>query len=161
MPNWCYNEITFQADKKTIDLIVSGFKKNKLLETLAPLPPHDKADWYATQTTHWNTKWDVGADLGHLSRTSDTSVFIGVSTAWCPPCGAYEKAETHHPNLTITARFAEPGFGYCGYYTTATGEVFIDAPCNAKEIEAIASQHPEIADFIHESFGYLYEEEDQ
>ena len=145
MPNWCNNNISITADKKTIieiEKIVSQETNddNGLLNYFHPMPkelqnttsPSDNPDslenktrklefgadsWYDWRVKNWSTKWDIADTYGkpEVLKNGKTIEF-GFDSAWAPPVGAYEHWLSKNPKFSIRATYHEPGCDFMGIW---------------------------------------------
>jgi len=108
MPNWCMNNVQISGEKETLEKIEVAANNNELLKFLAPLGQ----DWdYGLAVNTWGTKWDVNEP--YCDWDGDDTLQLSFDTAWGPPLGAYDIAESTM-NLEITASFYEPGMCFVG-----------------------------------------------
>jgi len=78
------------------------------------------ADWYNWRVDNWGTKWEP---LGHYFASTETSVSIGMETAWGPASGILQQLSVLYPEATITNEFLETGAMFMGEVTYVDGEV--------------------------------------
>jgi len=146
MPNWCNNSITLRhKDPAMIDRVVKALADGRLLNEFFPCPAelheHDSpqrdealserflkeygaTDWYNWQLKNWGTKWDVGNDDGLTDRIDENTVQANFSSAWAPPCQAYE--QLIELGFYIKAYYNEPGMCFCGIWEGDTDNGFFD-----------------------------------
>jgi len=128
MPNWCWNSVTFEGDKQTIDKIQAAAATDGFFNELHPMPkelegttsPSESGlDWYNWCINNWGTKWD--AQLNDSSRDGDTSFTLYFDTAWGPPIEFYRHMIENY-NVEVDAEFEESGMGFVGYFNNEEGE---------------------------------------
>ena len=155
MPNWCANQVHLTHEDPTmIAKAVEGFEKGELLNTFIPIPQElrdtvngwfgdtDKqkaleeqaarnlltygyADWYDFSVANWGTKWDIGGtDCPPVIRHDANNITLSFDSAWSPPIEAYVKLS--ELGFLVDAMYYEPGMGFCGRYTTDTGELTVN-----------------------------------
>lgn len=167
MPNWCNNMLTIRAPKETLDIIERGARNNKLLQTLAPLPPHDPStEGYVVQVCTWGTKWEIRSPEIGIDRHADF-ITLHFNSAWRPPITALETAVQHLDIIELEMLYIEGGVGFCGvaeYYEDAGFEVnTYDTPNSIEERDDLIAQEPKLDEWIREYYDddfFSEEEED-
>jgi hypothetical protein len=166
MPNWCENVLTIRAPKETLDIIESGAKEGKLLQTLAPLPPHDKDNWYATQVATWGTKWDIRSDDMFIDRHDDFITF-NFDSAWNPPLKALETAvgESFKDITELEMIYFEGGCAFCGIALYEAGGHFSEdtyaTPESKEERDALIASEPVLGEWVAERYPDDFFDEDE
>jgi hypothetical protein len=161
MPNWSVNSVRIYATKETLDIIESGARNGKLLQTLAPLPPHDLSDRYNTQVSTWGTKWEV--DQTEIFR-EDTDIILDFNTAWNPPLQALMGAVKRFKDISLLEmRYVELGCGFCGDVVYEGGHfshASHDLPSTQKELDELLDklQSEELKTWLAETY-YFDEDE--
>lgn len=156
MPNWCYNQLTIKADKKTLDTIEKKHISKKLADTktwsgedwyhyrlefqsILPLDTADAdrrvceeagGDGYMAWST-WelrNKVWGTKWELSdhHYERTSKTEMYMDFDTAWSPPVGVIAELALLYPKATIELEFEESGCDFMGKMVWVKGEPIED-----------------------------------
>jgi hypothetical protein len=107
-----------------MDRLEKAYNKGSLCNEFLPVPEgyYDDGRWYDWCINNWQTKWDVGADIGtereEFHGLKATRVGNQVSTtfdsAWAPPLGLYE--ELVRLGYNVRACYWEPGLAFCGLY---------------------------------------------
>lgn len=127
MPNWCYNEATLIAERKSqIDELVTALEKidaqqgDEFFNILRPRPADQAENWYEWNCENWGTKWD--ASIQSWSRVDDTQLNLTFETAWSPPTELYNYL--FDQGWDITAKYHEPGMGFIGEYDNTIDDCF-------------------------------------
>lgn len=155
MPNWCGNVLTIRAPKETLDIIESGAKEGRLLQTLAPLPPHKQEEWYDTQVATWGVKWEISPQ-GTLIDRHDDFITLNFDSAWTPPISALETAVQRLNITELEMIYLEGGCAFCGVaeYNTCAGfwNNTYDTPMSIEDRENIKKQEPALAEWLDERY---------
>lgn len=122
MPNWCDNYVEIKANKKILDEIEDIVKEENndkerehgLLHYLRPMPIEEKDNWYQWSIDNWGTKWEVKEFYG-MQRKDDTICF-SFQSAWGPPTEAFDYFYTNNDDVSITAKYYEPGMDFAGIW---------------------------------------------
>lgn len=129
MPNWCLNKLTVShADKTAMDRFVAAYNAGNVCNEFIPEPKDIGEGWYDWRIKNWETKWDVGADVGTdkeeryglkatvVDWNNGQSIEANCSfdSAWSPPIGLYDKLV--ELGYDVHALYFEPGMVFCGIY---------------------------------------------
>lgn len=138
MPNWCSNFVAITGPKERIAEIKDAYDRGEFCESVIPVPQPLKdavadgsvdeelvkefgyANWYDFCVNRWGTKWDFGGDGGADLDDNGECLTISFESAWSPPVGVYEELDLE--GLKIEACYYEPGCGFCGMYTSESGD---------------------------------------
>jgi hypothetical protein len=89
----------------------------------ANIEKHGYATWYDYRVAEWGTKWDVGLDeYEDPIEVTGNSFSVRFSSAWSPPCAAYEKLQ--EMGYEICAYYYESGCDFCGRWIDGQDDCF-------------------------------------
>lgn len=133
MPNWCYNNVTFEhSNPDMIVALINAAKEDKLFGAFVPMPDeirgstspstpnatllekYGHSDWYSWSLDNWGTKWEARVDEVNEYDEDSSSVHIYFETAWSPPIAFFKKMEDL--GFVIDATYTEEGMGFVGIY---------------------------------------------
>lgn len=153
MPNWCVNKLTLKHDSpEQLERAALAFSQHRLLSEFKPGPMDLKAadekrnafanaevksdnlakygveSWNDWAKANWGVTSDVGSDACVFIQ-SDYDFSIGkldflFESAWQPPIAAMKHLEADGFNIELF--YHEPSMGFCGKYTTETGNSQFD-----------------------------------
>ena len=98
-------------------------KKNDA-QVAANMDKYGYATWWDYRVAEWGTKWDVGIDkeYEHPVQVRGNSFSVLFSSAWSPPCFAYEKLKAM--GYEICAYYYESGCDFCGRWIDGQDECY-------------------------------------
>jgi hypothetical protein len=130
MPNWCENEIRFEArSKEEINELVAYLKGRRFTQDLLsgeyeeeetefsfnsviPMPSSIKKNINDWRVEHWGTKWEPDVDMFDIYGDS---LDVRLYTAWSPPQGIKDALEEKFPDIYIDWFYKEPGMQIAGW----------------------------------------------
>lgn len=148
MPNWCANKLYLSHDDKDMmDRFINAFNRTGTCNEFVPMPDGyiESGEWYNWSIDNWGTKWDIGANRGHLTTTKHGSVECNFLSAWSPPVGLYEKLD--ELGFRVTAVYFEPGIGFCGIWSDGEDEC-MNISNNDDIPNYIVKHFPEVIDMV-------------
>ena len=87
-------------------------KKNDA-QVAANMDKYGYATWWDYRVSEWGTKWDVGIEkYQDPIEVKGNSFTVYFSSAWSPPCAAYDKLKAM--GYEICAYYYESGCDFCG-----------------------------------------------
>jgi hypothetical protein len=142
MPNWCSNFVAITGPKERIAQLKEAYDNGEFCNSVIPVPQELKdavadgstndelvakygySNWYDFCVNRWGTKWDFGGDGAADVDDNGECLTISFDSAWSPPCGIYEELDLE--GLHIEACYYEGGMGYCGMWTSESGDDYYD-----------------------------------
>ena len=122
MPNYCYNKITINGDKKTIKEIANKLESIKntderIFKTLIGEPANitddNEEDEYVK---HYGCKWDVKFDNYVNFEIYEYLIQIDFSTAW-GPCIPFCSTLSRLYSVDVKCLYFEPSNDFAGCYS--------------------------------------------
>lgn len=97
-------------------------KKNDA-QVAANMDKYGYATWWDYRVSEWGTKWDVGIEkYEDPIEVTGNSFTVYFSSAWSPPCFAYDKLKAM--GYEICAYYYESGCDFCGRWIDGEDECF-------------------------------------
>jgi hypothetical protein len=169
MPNWCENTITIKGKAQKVNDIYQRLIKDEeegLCQILHPMPKETFTgnlgtkereecaeqgipNWYDWCIGNWGTKWDTNDGQWQYEDADEGEAILtgNFMTAWGPPVGVYQHAESAHPDLYIHAMYYEPGCAFAGTWETDMGEDHYSLDATKAQLEK------ELPGDLNECFG--------
>jgi len=153
MPNWCENEITWNADFEGEDKVLKFVESENSFfdfEKISPYPEKfallDKEyeKWqkggrvgeapesgyreggYEWCLKNWGTKWNADS----IAVDNGVASFL---TAWSPPSPIVRALSKYFPDLTFTLKYEEGGMDFSGYEIYKNGKLLEEKNGNFNE----------------------------
>lgn len=143
MPNWVYNSVTVEGDKKEVEKFKSTHFNEKEFDfnTIIPMPnhifrgdlgtkereKHGSNNWYDWSIFNWGTKWNAGYTEFYsddISKRGKKYVLdFKFDTAWSVPMPIYYQLAKMYPKLSISVSYDEEGMGFAGDLEIKNGKV--------------------------------------
>lgn len=142
MPNWCSNFVAITGPKQRIAELKQAYDNGEFCNAVIPVPQelrdavadgstnealiakYGYSNWYDFCVNRWGTKWDFGGDGGADVEDGGECLTISFDSAWSPPTGIYEELDLE--GLRVEACYYEGGMGYCGMWTSESGDDYYD-----------------------------------
>jgi hypothetical protein len=128
MANYCWNWVSIEGPKETLDIIEERLKKyddwqgtftefSRMVLGLEPdlVPEHETNDEFFSRLYTYGTKW-----WRFEIKRSDDCMEIGGDSAWSPPLGLLTMM-TKVFDVKIEGEYSESGCNFGGFYTMENG----------------------------------------
>ena len=130
MANYCWNWVSIEGPKETLDIIEERFKKyddwqgtftefSRMVLGLEPdvIPEHETVNEMFSRIYIYGTKWWSF----EIERGGEDWMNISGDSAWSPPIGLLTMM-TKVFDVKINGEYSEPGCDFGGFYTMENGE---------------------------------------
>jgi hypothetical protein len=130
MANYCWNWVSIEGPKETLDIIEERFKKyddwqgtftefSRMVLGLEPdvIPEHETVNEMFSRIYIYGTKWW----RFEIERVGEDCMNISGDSAWSPPIGLLTMM-TNVFDIRIEGEYSEPGCNFGGFYTIENGE---------------------------------------
>ena len=130
MANYCWNWVSIEGPKETLDIIEERFKKyddwqgtftefSRMVLGLDPevVPEHETVNEMFSRIYTYGTKWWEF----EIERVGEDCMNISGDSAWSPPLGLLTMM-TNVFDIRIEGEYSEPGCDFGGFYTIENGE---------------------------------------
>jgi len=170
MANYCWNWVSIEGPKETLDIIEERFKKyddwqgtftefSRMVLGLEPevVPEHETSNEMFSRIYIYGTKWWEF----EIERVGEDCMNISGDSAWSPPIGLLTMM-TKVFDVKIEGEYSEPGCNFGGFCTIENGECE-DNEMTYFEYELVSDRKEAIGrlidDINEEWFDFKYAEE--
>ena len=139
MPNWCFNELSLNSEKKYL----REFNCNNTDSTgdidfgrSVPFPKDrdEEKEWYNWRIENWGTKWTafdttmtpIFTEENDKEEKKESELIYEFCTAWSPPIEWLNKVSIMYPNIKFELKYQEPGVNFSGIFEISAGDIIND-----------------------------------